>query len=121
MNIVARLFVVLAEVLFFILALLPIPYVILEIQSGPMTPVDLALLAATVLGYFVLLVVLFGSLALVVENNRSLKRIASLLEAQGPNGNQSGPKVRREPSLHDLFDSQGGKNSSSSGRIEPKL
>lgn len=121
MNIVARLFVVLAEVLLFILVLLPIPFVILKIQSGPMMRVDWALLAAAVFGYLVVIVILFGSLALVVENNRSLKRIASLLEGQGPNASQSVPMVRREPSLRDLFDSKDEKKSSSSGRIEPKL
>lgn len=121
MNIVARLFVLLAEVLLFIMVLLPIPFVILKIQSGPMMRVDWALLATAVLGYFILIVILFGSLALVVENNRSLKRIAALLEGQGPNASQSGPMVRREPSLRDLFDSKDEKKSSSSGRIEPKL
>jgi threonine/homoserine/homoserine lactone efflux protein len=99
MNLVSKLFVVLNEFLLFIMILLPAPYVLFVLSNGPLTRMDVFRLAAVVLGYYVFVVILFGWLALVIENNRSLKRIVSLLEAQEPTKKKSEPPVRREPTI----------------------
>ena len=95
MRLVAKMFVVLNEVIFIVLAVLPLAYLAAAYMSdfvqndfGPTYIVGGLL-------YYILLIITFGWLSLVIENNRNLKEInASLKHLASDKGGE-----RREPAM----------------------
>lgn len=84
MNWVAKAFVAINEVLLFILLLAPLPAAYFFGMQSP-TSNEVAVGIIAVAAYYVFLIIAFGWLALVVQNNRSLARIVELLEDERRN------------------------------------
>lgn len=93
MDFIAKAFVFINEFLLFVFLMAPIPFGFYYFANTPMNGTSLLTFGGFALLYYVFVVALFGWLALAVENNRSLKRIAELLEQQQSDKRRQGPTM----------------------------
>ena len=94
MDFIAKAFVFINEFLLFVFLMAPIPFgLFYYFANTPMNGTSLLTFGGFALIYYVFVVALFGWLALAVENNRSLKRIAELLEQQQSDKRRQGPTI----------------------------
>ncbi len=91
MSLAARLFIFINEVAFIIFTFVaPVAYVGFLLSEGrfPFEGNDAAIFIAQLIAYWFVIISLFGSIALMIENNKSLKNIEKLLEK---------PNLKKEP------------------------
>ena len=107
MSVAARLFILISEIGFFIfMVIVPGAYSGWLLSQGnfPAEGLPLVWFVAGLIGYWFTIICLFGAVALMAENNKSLKNIEELLEKQNsikeaPSFSNSGPSInaRAEP------------------------
>lgn len=83
-NFVLKAFTLLTEAFLSVLLLAPLVLVAIVFASpDPVLGFNGLVWSALIFGYYVSIITIFGVLALLLENNQSLKRIVDLLEAEG--------------------------------------
>ena len=93
MNFIAKAFVFINEFLLFVFLMAPIPFGFYYFANTPMNNTTIITFGGFTALYYVLVIALFGWLALAVENNRSLKKIADLLEQQQSERRRQAPPI----------------------------
>jgi len=86
MSVAARLFILINEIAFFIFMLIvPAVYSVWMYNNGsfPVMGTPFIWFLAGLAVYWLAIISLFGAVALMAENNKSLKTIAEILERQG--------------------------------------
>lgn len=110
MKFVAKIFVLLNEVLFIILAVLPLAFVAAAYANGQLADYLEPLYLIGGVAYYIFLITLFGWISLMVENNRNLNDINDSLKRLVLNSSSA----RLEPAALD-------KTKSSTLKQEPPL